>query len=32
MIQRLAQQELLELSSQFRSVAVIGPRQSGKTT
>ena len=32
MIQRLAQKELLELSAQFKSVAVIGPRQSGKTT
>lgn len=32
MIQRLAKKELLELSTQFKSVAVIGPRQSGKTT
>ncbi|KIA95783.1 ATPase AAA [Pedobacter kyungheensis] len=32
MIERIAKKELLELSSQFKSVAVIGPRQSGKTT
>lgn len=32
MIERIAKKELLELSDQFKSIAVIGPRQSGKTT
>ncbi len=32
MINRIASQKLLELSHYFRAVAVIGPRQSGKTT
>ncbi len=32
MIQRAAEKRLATLAKQFRSVAVIGPRQSGKTT
>jgi predicted AAA+ superfamily ATPase len=32
MITRRATQKLLQLASQFKAVAVIGPRQSGKTT
>lgn len=32
MILREAQQELLNLSKQYKAIAVIGPRQSGKTT
>ena len=32
MIQRIAKKRLLKLSKSFRSVAVVGPRQSGKTT
>nr|WP_262916294.1 ATP-binding protein [Aestuariivivens marinum] len=32
MIQRVAQQELLNLSRQYKAIAVVGPRQSGKTT
>lgn len=32
MIKRQAQEKLLSLSKLFKSVAVIGPRQSGKTT
>jgi len=32
MITRRAIQKLLQLASQFKAVAVIGPRQSGKTT
>jgi uncharacterized protein len=32
MIPRKSKQELLALSQRFKSVAVIGPRQSGKTT
>ncbi len=32
MIHRKATQKLLQLASSFKSVAVIGPRQSGKTT
>lgn len=32
MIQREAEKELKVLAAQFKSVAVIGPRQSGKTT
>lgn len=32
MIQRKAQNKLIELADSFKSVAVIGPRQSGKTT
>lgn len=32
MISRRATQKLLKLASQFKAVAVIGPRQSGKTT
>ena len=32
MIRRIAEDELRLLASQFRAVAVVGPRQSGKTT
>ncbi|WP_412465510.1 ATP-binding protein [Pedobacter sp. KLB.chiD] len=32
MIQRVAKNKLKELASKFRVVAVVGPRQSGKTT
>lgn len=32
MIQRQAAPKLLQLSRQFRAVAILGPRQSGKTT
>ncbi len=32
MIKRLATEKLISLSKTFRSVAVVGPRQSGKTT
>jgi predicted AAA+ superfamily ATPase len=32
MIHRNAEQELRILAEQFKAVAVIGPRQSGKTT
>jgi uncharacterized protein len=32
MINRVAETRLIKLAKQFRSVAVIGPRQSGKTT
>lgn len=32
MIQRQATSKLLQLSRQFRAVAILGPRQSGKTT
>lgn len=32
MIQRIAEKKLRELAGMFKSVAVIGPRQSGKTT
>ena len=32
MIARLAEHELRALASDFKAVAVIGPRQSGKTT
>jgi uncharacterized protein len=32
MIKRQAQEKLLQLAQQFKSVAIIGPRQSGKTT
>jgi predicted AAA+ superfamily ATPase len=32
MIQREAEAELIKLSQQFKAVAVVGPRQSGKTT
>lgn len=32
MIARFAEKELVELASQFKAVAIIGPRQSGKTT
>jgi len=32
MIQRKASKKLLQLASQFKAVAVVGPRQSGKTT
>jgi predicted AAA+ superfamily ATPase len=32
MISRIAEQELHTLSRQFKAVAVVGPRQSGKTT
>lgn len=31
-IARQAQEELRSLAGQFRAVAVVGPRQSGKTT
>lgn len=32
MIKREASSELIKLAAQFKAVAVIGPRQSGKTT
>ena len=32
MIQRTAESELRALASQYKAVAVVGPRQSGKTT
>lgn len=32
MIKRTAEKELLNLAGQFKSVALLGPRQSGKTT
>ncbi len=32
MIKRIAEEELVILAEEFKSVAVIGPRQSGKTT
>ena len=32
MVQRIAKKRLVHLSKTFRSVAVVGPRQSGKTT
>ena len=32
MITRIAQKELLNLSKQYKAIAVVGPRQSGKTT
>ncbi|OED48125.1 AAA family ATPase [Flavobacteriaceae bacterium (ex Bugula neritina AB1)] len=32
MIPRIAQAELINLSAQYKAVAVVGPRQSGKTT
>lgn len=32
MVERQATQKLLELAAQMKSVAVVGPRQSGKTT
>ncbi|AFU68884.1 ATP-binding protein, P-loop_NTPAse superfamily [Psychroflexus torquis ATCC 700755] len=32
MISRIAQAELINLSQQYKAIAVIGPRQSGKTT
>jgi predicted AAA+ superfamily ATPase len=32
MIQRNAQKEVLSLAAQFKAVAIVGPRQSGKTT
>ena len=32
MIPRLAEQEIRNLSAQFKAIAVVGPRQSGKTT
>lgn len=32
MVQRIAKKRLIKLSKTFRSVAVVGPRQSGKTT
>ena len=32
MILRVAQAELINLSKQYKAIAVIGPRQSGKTT
>lgn len=32
MISRIAAQKILQLATQFKAVAIIGPRQSGKTT
>ena len=32
MIQRMAENKLIKLAAQFKSVAIVGPRQSGKTT
>jgi predicted AAA+ superfamily ATPase len=32
MIKREAESELINLAKQFKAVAVVGPRQSGKTT
>ena len=32
MIKREAESELINLARQFKAIAVIGPRQSGKTT
>jgi len=32
MVLRVAQKELLNLSKQYKAIAVVGPRQSGKTT
>jgi len=32
MILRIAQAELINLSQQYKAIAVIGPKQSGKTT
>lgn len=32
MILRVAQKELLNLSKQYKAIAIVGPRQSGKTT
>ena len=32
MIERKAAKELINLASQYKAVAVTGPRQSGKTT
>lgn len=32
MINRIAEKELLQLARQFKAVAIVGPRQSGKTT
>jgi predicted AAA+ superfamily ATPase len=32
MIKRIAETELLALASQYKAVAVTGPRHSGKTT
>ena len=32
MIKRAATRQVMELASQFKSVAIVGPRQSGKTT
>ncbi|MEM6264569.1 MAG: ATP-binding protein [Bacteroidota bacterium] len=32
MIKRIAQEKVLQLASQFKAVAIMGPRQSGKTT
>jgi len=32
MIKRIAEKELKQLANQFKSVAIVGPRQSGKTT
>jgi len=32
MIKREAEKQLTVLASQFKAVAVVGPRQSGKTT
>lgn len=32
MIKRKAEKELLQLAKQFKAIAIVGPRQSGKTT
>jgi hypothetical protein len=32
MVQRVAKKKLIDLASKFKAVAVVGPRQSGKTT
>jgi predicted AAA+ superfamily ATPase len=32
MIQRIAEKEIRSISRQFRALAIVGPRQSGKTT
>jgi uncharacterized protein len=32
MIQRFAENEILALAKQFKAIAIVGPRQSGKTT
>jgi predicted AAA+ superfamily ATPase len=32
MIKRIASEEVKILASQFKAIAIVGPRQSGKTT